>query len=392
MPTPTHLSDPKSGDGHPPAFMRIPTGPSSNSDSISAAKKPTEIPRTNIIEDLYGTLKKPRTFKQWEDAARENTRQIKEFGSPSPLVWVLVNGKDIPANAIVAGEDRRRPLYIARTFYEGGICIGKAGRHLDRGASIPYNGSEVHVETYEVLVPALQPLRYSISSTVLMPVIPRIMGESTAHQGIERLNLIKTIILVDDSHSMAGSLWRDAREALAGIAELNSAVSADGVDVYFMNDARFGVNVKSGSEVRQLFDTVSPVGETPTGKKLQQLFDRYIPLVEDRNSSHRPITIVVITDGVPTDDPTSVIIAAARRLDQREVPLKKFGVQFVQIGDDPEAAEGLQELDDDLAGAHGIRDMVDTTPFDPRNTTFTSDTMLKILLGAIDETMDETSL
>jgi len=63
------------------------------------------------------------------------------------------------------------------------------------------------------------------------------------------------------------------------------------------------------------------------------------------------------TDGTccSADDPMTVIITAARRLDQHEVPLKKFGVQFVQIGDDPEATESLQELDDDLAGAHGIR-------------------------------------
>lgn len=57
----------------------------------------------------------------------------------------------------------------------------------------------------------------------------------------------------------------------------------------------------------------------------------------------------------PADDPTNVIIAAARRLDRNNVPLKKFGIQFTQIGDDPEATEALQELDDDLAGAHGIR-------------------------------------
>jgi len=36
--------------------------------------------------------------------------------------------------------------------------------------------------------------------------------------------------------------------------------------------------------------------------------------------------------------------------------------------------------------------MVDTTPYDPQNTTFTSNTMLKILLGAIDETMDESGI
>jgi len=42
------------------------------------------------------------------------------------------------------------------------------------------------------------------------------------------------------------------------------------------------------------------LGETPTGRKLQQLFDKYIPLIEDKNHPHRPITIVVITDGVPS--------------------------------------------------------------------------------------------
>ena len=32
--------------------------------------------------------------------------------------------------------------------------------------------------------------------------------------------------------------------------------------------------------------------------------------------------------------------------------------------------------------------MADTMPYDPRNTTFTGDSMLKLLLGAIDEALD----
>ena len=51
------------------------------------------------------------------------TKELLEHGSPSPLVWVLVHGKGIPPNAIVAGEERRQPLYIARTFYEVSIII-----------------------------------------------------------------------------------------------------------------------------------------------------------------------------------------------------------------------------------------------------------------------------
>jgi hypothetical protein len=285
----------------------------------------------------------------------------------------------------VGGEDRRKPLYIARTFYEGGIYIGKAGHHLNLGAAIPYNGREIEVSTYEVLVPALQPMRYALCDTLRLPDIPR-MARQPDVEGLHRLDSIKTVILVDDSMSMAGTLWAEAREALAGVADLNSRFSTGGVDVYFLNNKKFGLDIKDGREVRQLFDTVDPVGQTPTGEKLQEMFDKYIPLLEDKNLAHKPITIVVITDGVPTDDPEEVIIGAARWLDKTAVPARQIGVQFAQIGDDEDATEALRELDEGLADQHGIRDMVDTTLYD--GTEFTTATMVKILLGAIDESVD----
>ena len=33
----------------------------------------------------------------------------------------------------------------------------------------------------------------------------------------------------------------------------------------------------------------------------------------------------------------------------------KFGLQFVQIGDDEDATEALKELDDELGPVHGVR-------------------------------------
>ena len=57
----------------------------------------------------------------------------------------------------------------------------------------------------------------------------------------------------------------------------------------------------------------------------------------------------------PADDPRQAIIDSARRLDARQVPLHKFGIQFVQIGDDPDATEALKELDDELGPANGVR-------------------------------------
>ena len=57
----------------------------------------------------------------------------------------------------------------------------------------------------------------------------------------------------------------------------------------------------------------------------------------------------------PADDPRPVIIDFARRLDARQVPLHKLGLQFVQIGSDPDATEALREIDDDLGPMHGVR-------------------------------------
>ena len=55
------------------------------------------------------------------------------------------------------------------------------------------------------------------------------------------------------------------------------------------------------------------------------------------------------------DDPREAIVDFARRLDARQVPVTKLDIQFVQIGDDPDATEALKELDDNLGPAHGVR-------------------------------------
>lgn len=87
-------------------------------------------------------------------------------GRLTGLYQVYVEGHNIPPNAVVAGDERGKPLYVARTFFEGtlraycGAChwrrsahqslhaeIGKAGHHLKLGASIPLKGREVDVSS-----------------------------------------------------------------------------------------------------------------------------------------------------------------------------------------------------------------------------------------------------
>lgn len=58
----------------------------------------------------------------------------------------------------------------------------------------------------------------------------------------------------------------------------------------------------------------------------------------------------------------------------------------MQIGSDPEAKRALEELDDELAGVYGIRDIVDTTPY--KSGGLDGETLIKILLGGINRRVD----
>lgn len=60
-------------------------------------------------------------------------------------------------------------------------------------------------------------------------------------------------------------------------------------------------------------------------------------------------------DSAPSDDPESVIVAAARRLDKGHWPLGQLGLFFFQVGDDAEAREYLQALDENLQRTYEIR-------------------------------------
>lgn len=102
-----------------------------------------------------------------------------------------------------------------------------------------------------------------------------------------------------------------------------------------------------------------------------------------------------------------MIVAAARRLDTHNFPLSqvsecltsflfrqmskcdlcaKVGIQFVQIGNSPDATAFLDELDNGLAQTYNIRDIVDTTPY--TGGSLSADIIIKILLGGINRRVD----
>jgi len=193
---------------------------------------------------------------------------------------------------------------------------------------------------------------------------------------------------------MAGSRWRETADALETITPICTAHDADGIDIYFLNspDSRFHRNVSSPATVRKIFDTVRPRGGTPTGQRLNQIIKPYLERYKANPEGTKPMNIICITEGEPSDDVESTLINAAKKLDKFDAPAWQVGVQFFQVGRDEEAKRHLKQLDDELgeiAGDDNLRDIVDTVPFTgAEGTHLSGDGILKVVLGSVHKRLD----
>ncbi|PGH15910.1 hypothetical protein AJ79_02077 [Helicocarpus griseus UAMH5409] len=221
------------------------------------------------------------------------------------------------------------------------------------------------------------------------------------------LALFDILLLIDDSGSMAGRRWSDTENAIAAIAPICADYDADGFDVCFLHHRNIQ-NMETGAftkiatamGVHELFQTVIPGDVTPVGRRLYDILDPYMRRVESMSKARlngnaavptvKPLNIIVITDGSPTDDVESVVINVAKRLDKCNAQPWQVGIQFVQVGNDAKATQWLQELDDVLHKEQGVRDIVDTAPWSGNQ--FSVETLMKIMLGGIDKRFDRKNI
>lgn len=210
------------------------------------------------------------------------------------------------------------------------------------------------------------------------------------------LRSFDTIFLIDDSGSMAGRSWRETQDALATITPICTAHDEDGIDVYFLNhpDSDFYKRITSPETIIEIFQNVRPRGATPTGQRLQKILKPYLQRYE-QDDKVKPINIIVITDGEPSDDVESPIIQAAKKLDKLDAPAWQVGIQFFQVGREPGAREHLNQLDNELAELaqdDSLRDIVDTIPFSgAEGEQLTAKGILKVVMGAVHRKLDRNS-
>ena len=246
---------------------------------------------------------------------------------------------------------------------------------------------------------------------------------STASSGAEDpysfLTTFDTVLLIDDSGSMAGRSWRETAQALSALLPTIVAHDTNGIDLYFLNhkSADPGVpsegiaaggyrNITTTARITSIFAEVRPSGGTPTGTRLNAILKPYLtnlaakrgpnPLNTDAMDAVKPLNILTITDGVPSDDVESVLLVAAKKLDKLEAAPHQIGVQFFQVGNEEGAKEALGELDDGIQGLvrGGVRDMVDTCTWmggpaeEGEAPRLTGEGMLKVCLGSVVKRLD----
>jgi len=191
--------------------------------------------------------------------------------------------------------------------------------------------------------------------------------------------------VIDDSGSMQQeNRWPETRDALLEIAEHALQQDSDQIDMRFLNSPLMYRGIKGSDTIMSIFDQVQPRGRTPTGATLEKVLNDYMTKLDNTVGTPeyynlKPLDIVVLTDGVPTDDPKKVLVEAVGRMKRANHHPNSVGVQIIQIGNDDGAIEALKDL------MHGdVGSMVDTVPYEG---VLSAKKLERILLGALQPTV-----
>jgi len=201
----------------------------------------------------------------------------------------------------------------------------------------------------------------------------------------DRLRNWHTVFIVNDTGSMqfpaigdytavqhlppsavGPSRWERVREALGRIAEVAMQYDETGIDVHFLihaNLRKYGI--KNSQAILNLLgriDIKRSYGPTKFEPILRPILDNHLARYEESIKTDldapRPLDIIVLTDGKAHDKPKTekLITSTAKKLERFRAPLRQIGIQFVQVGQDSDAATFLKHFDDDLK-KDGTRDV-----------------------------------
>lgn len=178
------------------------------------------------------------------------------------------------------------------------------------------------------------------------------------------------VLIMDKSGSMSTndciggmSRWDAAKESTEAVARKIEGFDPDGFTVIpFAGSYKVYENCKS-STVTQIFQENEPNGGTVLAPVLEAAFGDYLKRKAAGQTKANGEMLLVVTDGAPQDQSAvaKTIINFANKLENGD---GEYGIQFLQIGKDHQAAQFLKQLDDDLVKQGAKWDIVDTKTMD----------------------------
>jgi len=217
-----------------------------------------------------------------------------------------------------------------------------------------------------------------------------------------------------DSHlDYPKSRWAVLENCLQYIAEIAIAHDKDGIDIQFLKMTNLNekeitdpaVVFKKLETVRDHLDKPECGGGTAFYEALEEAIyprlEDYRDFVEKKKKRQRvqrpkPLNLIVITDGAAhdTQEVREYLAEVGTELTNLRAMTRQIGIQFVQIGDDPDAARWLEGMDRELRTEDGqpVRDFIDTRNFhsqegEPEEAL--KSTLLHILLAAVTGELDQ---
>jgi uncharacterized protein YegL len=186
-------------------------------------------------------------------------------------------------------------------------------------------------------------------------------SEKAENKDAKRLSSRSIVMMIDDSASMGTldcpgkkSRWQWCREHIQDMYKESNGLLQSNISIITFDSNFRSYRSCSPSKLFEVFNSVTPEGETNMAPALEEAFS----LVRSSLERGQPALISLISDGRPTDVDAvkKSIISEVNKLTHPEL----LSIIFIEVGT-PERY--LHELDEDLVQQGAAKDIVSVVPF-----------------------------
>uniref|UniRef100_A0A383VTZ6 VWFA domain-containing protein n=2 Tax=Tetradesmus obliquus TaxID=3088 RepID=A0A383VTZ6_TETOB len=216
------------------------------------------------------------------------------------------------------------------------------------------------------------------------------------------LALYDIVLFADDSGSMAfeenGERVEDLKMIGSKVAEIATLFDDDGILVRFMNSDKQGNGIRSAADVSALLAGVQYSGLTPLATSMHaKVLQPIVFSLAASGQLAKPVLVLTITDGEPTDNPTDKVVQVIKESRSRlAAPYgpKAVAFEFAQVGKDQRAQAFLGQLDKHPEVGNSIDCTsyyeLESVEYQRRGIQLSPELWLvKIMVGSIDPSYDE---